>query len=80
MTTNFSILELIDCGLMLPLRGAHIRSTRPEPGYRCMVVVNSQLRLSSANQSALSDSRLDQQRSNGEEEEVNTQLSSFHIE
>jgi hypothetical protein len=34
MTTHFSILELIDCGFMLPLRGAHIRSTSPEPGYR----------------------------------------------
>jgi hypothetical protein len=33
MTTNFSILELTDCGFM-PLRGAHIRSISPEPGYR----------------------------------------------
>ena len=34
MTTNFSILELIDVVFMPPLRGAHIRSTSPEPGYR----------------------------------------------
>ena len=36
--------ELIDCGFMPPLRGAHIRSTCPEPGYRhAWFVVNSQL-------------------------------------